>query len=62
MSNKELNEHIEEHTKEIINIDVDDIKSGDEEFVCIQWGFKAKDDDGVKSHRAEYAMQSYVNV
>ena len=62
VSNNELNEHIEEHIKEIKNIDVDDLKGGHKEFECIQCGFKAKDDDGVKSHLVDHAMKSYVNI
>ena len=61
-TSKELNSHIEEHLKEIEDIDVEYLKSGHEEFECSQCQFKVNDDEGVKDHLTSHAMKSYVKA
>ena len=61
-TSKELNSHIEEHLKEIEDIDVEYLKSGHDEFECSQCEFKSNDDEGVKDHLTSHAMKSYVKA
>ena len=61
-TSKELNSHIEEHLKEIEDIDVEYLKSGHKEFECSQCEFKSNDDEGVKDHLTSHAMKSYVKA
>ena len=59
---RELNEHIEEHLKEIKDIDVDYLKCGHEEFEYSQCDFKSNDDEGVKDHLTSHAMKLYIKA
>ena len=60
-TSSELTNHIEEHLKEIEDIDVEYLKSGDEEFECSHCNFKSNDDEHLKDLKI-HAIKSFVKA
>ena len=58
----DLEDHNNEHIKEIENIDIEDLKSGHEVFECSRCSFKSNNSDDVKNHLASHVFQKNTKI
>ena len=53
----EYTDHVNEHLKEIEEIDIEDLKSGHEVFECSLCKFESNDTGIIKNHLANHVLQ-----
>ena len=54
----EYTDHVNEHLKEIEELDIEDLKSGHEVFACSLCKFESNDTEIIKNHLATHVLQT----